>query len=363
MARTNGSSDIKFTSNTGWQNHRIVSPIDGSPVGLSGIALYTKSDDFAIELNTKVIGNEFNTIKIITPKNANSFDIATAKRTITLESNVPKKITHKIKSGQTISEIADKYNVSIAEIKKANRLKSNLIRAGKTLKIPTDEMQKKAIQRSEFIPLSMEADINSHFYKTDISLNKIYLLPNKSENSFALNGVVLENKNSGVIYHNIGVNGAKLSDYNKYPMFFEQLKALEPDLVVIALGTNESFDKMTAAAYMEQLAAFIQKVKEENGNINILVITPPPSNFKRKYPNIFAADYAKKIIDGAEDGNYTVWDMYSQMGGLFSVNRNFRNGLMANDRVHYSKSGYEKQGDLFSEAILKAFQDYKNSRN
>lgn len=363
LARTNGSSDIRFSSNLGWQNHRIVSPIDGSPVGLSGIALYTKSNDFAIELNTKVVGNEFNTIKIITPNNANSFDIATAKRTITLASNVPKKITHKIKSGQTISEIADKYNVSIAEIKRLNRLKSNLIRAGKTLKIPTNEMQQKAVQRSEFIPLVMDADENTHSYKTDISLDRIYLLPNKSENSFALNGVVLENKNSGIIYHNIGVNGAKFSDYNKYPMFFEQLKALQPDLVVIALGTNESFDKMTATAYMEQLDIFIQKVKAENGNVNILVITPPPSLFKRKYPNVFAADYAKKIIDGATDGNYTVWDMYSQLGGLFGVNRNFRNGLMAGDRVHYSKAGYEKQGDLFSEAILKAFQDYKINRN
>ena len=179
LAKTNGSSDIRFSSNLGWQNHRIVSPIDGSPIGLSGIALYTKSDDFAIELNTKVAGNEFNTIKIITPKNANSFDVATAKRTITLESTVPKKITHKIKSGQTISEIADKYNVSIAEIKKLNHLKSSLIRAGKTLKIPTNEMQKKAVQRSEFIPLVMDSDENSHFFKTDSSLDKIYLLPNK----------------------------------------------------------------------------------------------------------------------------------------------------------------------------------------
>jgi hypothetical protein len=53
--------------------------------------------------------------------------------------------------------------------------------------------------------------------------------------------------------------------------------------------------------------------------------------------------------------------MYAQLGGLYGIRRNFNQGLMANDRVHYSKSGYEKQGNLLSEAILKAFEVYQNS--
>ena len=363
LARTNGSSDIRFSSNTGWQSRRNISPPDGSPVGLSGIALYTNSDDFAIELNTKEIGNEFNTIKLVTPKNRNSFGLATAKRTITLESTVPKKIVHKIKNGEAISVIADQYNVSIAAIKKLNRLKSDKIRAGRTLKIPTSEMQPRSVKRSEFIPLELLSDADTHFYQTDNSLDKIYLLPNKGEKSFALNGVVLENKNSGVLYHNIGVNGAKFSDYNKYPLFFEQLKALQPDLVIVSLGTNESFDKMRGEDYMAQLDLFLQNVKAQNPGAAILVVTPPPSLFQRKYPNIFAADYAQKILNAAEIKGYAVWDLYSQFGGLYGVNRNFRKGLMANDRVHYSKAGYEQQGDLLSEALLKAFQTYKTNKD
>ncbi len=359
LARTNGSSDIRFSSNQSWQNHRIVSVPNGSPIGLSGIALFSSSQDFAIELNTKEAGNEFNTIKIITPKNQHLFDLATAKKTIVLESTVPKKITHRIKNGEALSIIADKYNVSVTAIKKLNGLRSNNIRAGKTLKIPTREMQKKNIERSEFIPLEILSDANSHYYTSEENLDKIYLLPNKNESYFALNGVVLENDQSGILYHNIGVNGAKLSDYNKYPMFFEQLKALTPDLIVIALGTNESFDKMNGESYMEQLDLFVESVRAQNGNVAILVVTPPPSLFKRKFPNIFVADYAQKIQHAAVDRNYAVWDLFSQFGGLYGVGRNYYRGLMAGDRVHYSKAGYEQQGDLLSEAILKTYNFYK----
>ncbi|MFN6940701.1 MAG: hypothetical protein ACK4OG_01765, partial [Parvibaculum sp.] len=97
LAKTNGSWDIKFSSNTSWQNHKLVASGRDNAVGLSGIALTSYSKDFAIELNAKDTGNYFNLIKIITPKNENNFDVAIAKKAIFLESLVPKTIKHKIK--------------------------------------------------------------------------------------------------------------------------------------------------------------------------------------------------------------------------------------------------------------------------
>ncbi|MEZ5387340.1 MAG: LysM peptidoglycan-binding domain-containing protein [Prosthecobacter sp.] len=44
--------------------------------------------------------------------------------------------THSIKSGDTLGAIARKYGTSVSKLKAANGLKSDLIRAGKTLKIP-----------------------------------------------------------------------------------------------------------------------------------------------------------------------------------------------------------------------------------
>jgi len=53
-----------------------------------------------------------------------------------------KLVKYKIKKGDTIGEIAEKYKVSISSIKKWNRIKSNRIFVGKTLKIYTNVSEK-----------------------------------------------------------------------------------------------------------------------------------------------------------------------------------------------------------------------------
>jgi hypothetical protein len=35
---------------------------------------------------------------------------------------------------------------------------------------------------------------------------------------------------------------------------------------------------------------------------------------------------------------------------------------MSRDKVHYSKIGYEKQADLFFEAILQSYELYKSTK-
>lgn len=361
LAKTNGNHFIRYSSNESWSSYRNINPLNGNPVGLSGIALTTNAKDFAVEINVKDPAYEFNTLKIITPQNQNLFDVATSSKTIVLESNVPKKITHKIKKGEAISIIADKYNISVAELKRANGLKNNNIRAGKTLRIPTNEMQKKSIKRSEFIPLALTQQDGVYSYYNAETIKKMYLLPNKSASKFALNGLVFEKDTPGITYSSIGVNGAKFSDYNKYPLFFDQVPALRPDLVIVSLGTNETFDKMEVTAYMAQLNLFVEAIKQKNPDAEILVMTPPPSLLYRRSLNTFAADYARDINAQSEIKQHAVWDLFSVFGGLYGVNRNYRQGLMAGDKVHYSKTGYEKQGTMFSDALLQAYENYKTS--
>jgi hypothetical protein len=96
LANTNGGHYVRFKSNVSWQSRRNIYEPNGMTVGLSGIALSTKSN-FAVELNVRDSSYAFNTIKLITPGNEPAFDLATSTKTIVLESNVPKQITHKIK--------------------------------------------------------------------------------------------------------------------------------------------------------------------------------------------------------------------------------------------------------------------------
>ncbi len=43
---------------------------------------------------------------------------------------------HKVSNGESLSVLAKRYNVSVAQLKSANNLNSNMVRIGQTLKIP-----------------------------------------------------------------------------------------------------------------------------------------------------------------------------------------------------------------------------------
>ena len=359
LAKTNGSYNERFSSNRTWESYRNIYPVKNRPVGLSGIGLWRDTGGFAVQMNIKDPAYKFNSIHIITPQNQNMFDLAISSQTNIIESTERKVITHKIKKGEAISVIADKYNISVIDIKKANGLKSNNIRAGRVLKIPTNETKPKQIKNSEFVPLTLVNDTFSHYYKSEKALDKIYLIPNKEVSDYELNGLVLEKDTSGITYSGIGVNGAKFSDYNKYPLFFEQLKSLHPDLLIFSLGTNESYDNMEASSYIKQLHEFIENIRKQHIDAPIIVMTPPPSLHRGRKPNVYVRDYAERINSVAEKDDFAVWDLYDEFGGISGIRKLKADGLIGPDYVHYSKKGYEKQGNLFTEAFLKAYDNFK----
>jgi membrane-bound lytic murein transglycosylase D len=80
--------------------------------------------------NNKIIAGK--TLKIYSNGNSNYIS---NKTTTTTTKTVSEKTTHKIKQGETIIGIAQLYGVSIDEIKKWNSLSSSKIIAGKTLNI------------------------------------------------------------------------------------------------------------------------------------------------------------------------------------------------------------------------------------
>lgn len=55
-----------------------------------------------------------------------------------------KVVRYKVKSGDTLSTIADKYNTTAKVIKEANQIASNQIRVGSYLFVPTSVKDEKA---------------------------------------------------------------------------------------------------------------------------------------------------------------------------------------------------------------------------
>ena len=157
VAKTNNSAPIRYSASGNFQSYRNLYADSSKPVGLSGFSMETKSADFAIQLMVKDAQFNFTKLKVITPQNANLFDVSVSNKSIVIERKVPKKITHKVKPGEVLGGIANRYNVSLKALKKANGLKSDMIRDGKILTIPTKGTQSKTTIKTEYIPIDLQS--------------------------------------------------------------------------------------------------------------------------------------------------------------------------------------------------------------
>lgn len=178
-------------------------------------------------------------------------------------------------------------------------------------------------------------------------------------------GLNLTNKQPGVLFHSIGINGAMFINYTS-PEYVQQLALLKPSLLIISLGTNETFGRrFTEQEFTGQLSAFISLVRKYIPSTAILLTTPPECykrirvNKKRVYvrnENIEKAAHA--FVTYAHKEGIPCWDLFAVTGGKGSYKKWYSAGLMGNDRVHFTKEAYREQGKLLYRALMKSYNQY-----
>ncbi|MDZ4120969.1 MAG: hypothetical protein U1C33_01015, partial [Candidatus Cloacimonadaceae bacterium] len=72
-----------------------------------------------------------------------------------------------------------------------------------------------------------------------------------------LYGIILEQNQPGLLYHSVGVNGATFGKFSAIDDFFSQIKLLNPDLIVISLGTNDAQGRYRNDYFSQQLQIFM----------------------------------------------------------------------------------------------------------
>ena len=359
LARTNSNNFVRYSSNSEWENRRNIYPVNGAKVGLSGIALSSAAKDAVIKVDLRESKFAFTKVKLFTPNNELTYRVGITDREVNFTPTTKTKTsTHKIKSGESLSGIAKKYNTTVAQLKQLNKLKSANIQAGKTLVIPTKEVERPQIATSVFQPVHYSKQKTCFAFDFPNATAQFYLYSEAKNESNDLNGIVLENDQAGIVYHTIGVNGARYSDYNKYPLFFDQLEGLEADLIIISLGTNEAFDKIDGESFKAEINRFLKEVKSKNPKASILVTSPPPSYFSKGSPNTVASTLANEIIINGVDQKYAIWDMYYNLGGTLGLPYLIEEQMLSKDLVHYTIKGYEYTGTLFFEGLMKVYQNY-----
>ena len=180
-----------------------------------------------------------------------------------------------------------------------------------------------------------------------------------AQNHFQFYGMSLENNNPGLLYHAIGLNGAFTKTYNKSTLFTKELSALEPDLVIVSLGTNDNFlpeSRYCRFCIKDNLRTLLDNIRASKPGVSILLVTPGDFYLKNGAHNNNNNNYRTVLYELAEEYNCGVWDFNAVMGGDYSIKNWVKQGLARNDYVHYSKKGYEVQGELLYRAIMDAYE-------
>jgi lysophospholipase L1-like esterase len=174
-----------------------------------------------------------------------------------------------------------------------------------------------------------------------------------------ISGVALEDTTSGIIYSNIGIVGANFLTYLESDLFSAQIKSLNPDLVIISLGTNDAASARFNKQFFAQHAGlFLTHVRNLAPQASIMLTTPPDSYRRRRRKNPGELEARNQILEICRADHMPVWDLYDVMGGYGVMGQWYKKGLAVKDRVHFSQRGYALQGELFLNALLESYGDY-----
>lgn len=172
----------------------------------------------------------------------------------------------------------------------------------------------------------------------------------------SLFGVRLLNSNRGVVVDCIGNNGATYRSYLNIDNFALQISDLEPQLVIISLGTNEAYGSF--GNIMSNIDQMLNDIRRVCPRVKFLLTTPMETQKRgsRGYhiqSNV--AEVRDLILAYGKNHHVPVWDFYRVAGGAGASNRWLRAHYMKTDHLHLGNDGYHLQGSLLAEALLRLF--------
>ncbi|MCF0217041.1 MAG: hypothetical protein HUK21_11285 [Fibrobacteraceae bacterium] len=182
---------------------------------------------------------------------------------------------------------------------------------------------------------------------------------------FTLTGILTETDFPGISYTNVGINGARVSDYFKQncPMLEKELNFFKPDLVIFAIGINDAnVVNFNSNQFRADYDTLITRIKNVNPNAALIFVTNNDSYRKVKKTRFVQHPNGEKARQAffklAEKYGAGVWDTFSIMGGLGSMSKWEKADLAKKDKVHFKASGYNLLGDMFYKALVEAYQEH-----
>jgi lysophospholipase L1-like esterase len=187
--------------------------------------------------------------------------------------------------------------------------------------------------------------------------------------SVRLYGADFRKAGAGVVYSSLGINGANitlLSQRLNGPHWTAQLRHYQPDLVVVAFGTNESgFPNFVDGTWGHELKAAVLRIKAAVPDASILLMSPMDRGERKNNGEIGTVDALPRLVDieskvAAETG-VAFFNTFQAMGGEGTMAK-WYNGeprLVGADFIHPMPMGARIVGELLYNALQEGYNGYK----
>jgi lysophospholipase L1-like esterase len=181
---------------------------------------------------------------------------------------------------------------------------------------------------------------------------------------FVLWGVVVESVEPGIVVDALGINGARLRTLMAWDSLAwkQQLQWRDPDLVVLAYGTNETGDGGDMGRYRADYQAVVQLILDVGSECLLAGPTDRQDAAGKTLPEVIALDAQQRIW--AEELGCLYYSPFEAMGGVggYAAWRRHKPQLASTDGVHLTRSGYRFLADHWVEWFTERYETYRESR-
>ncbi|MDY3547797.1 GDSL-type esterase/lipase family protein [Riemerella anatipestifer] len=352
VANSNGPEDVSAYSNTTWENFRLVYEQDIFPkIGASGFVIGNKAPSI-LEINLRP-EDAFTKVVIFNDStmSGESFELMKSNESLKKFIKKNKKVfPYIVKAEDTFPEIASKFYTTTTRLNQLNQSKKPIVNQSysvEKVEISYDfsfENQMKSLLKSTFLGQNTVVDFSEP--------NTRLLLRTNARNGNVFYGFqFLNNNTKGVVFNTVGVNGATYADFLKYPLQLQQLKLIQPDIAIIALGTNESLGAIGEEEFKQNVMRLISELRKGTQQLPILLISPPDNKLKGDKAELIT----KWIAQVATQEKVAFYDLNKSLGGRGYFQKALNSKDANKDGVHFLKTGYEKQAQKIYAALKDLF--------
>jgi lysophospholipase L1-like esterase len=206
-----------------------------------------------------------------------------------------------------------------------------------------------------------------------------------SAGEVTLSGVFVDQRQSGVSYLSVGFPGAKASVLKRMTPanFADDMARLNPDMVILAFGTNEGFDdNLDPDEYKRNLGSILSMMMMGNPKLKVVLIGPPPGVRKEdscanvhtacgtppvsgacwaQPPKLTAVRDAEREV-AKEMGAY-FWDWSSVLPTACALEEGHLGdpAIFGPDRIHMTPKGYRDSADAFAGQLIPLISKFMGS--